>query len=43
MNLTEDMITEPAAKMLYGSGSLNIREALELQRIRAQKLEDENK
>ena len=43
MNLTEDMITEPTAKMLYESGSLNIREALELQRIRAQKLEDENK
>jgi hypothetical protein len=43
MNLTEDMITEPTAKMLYESGSLDIRQALELQRIRAQKLEDENK
>ena len=43
MNLTEDMITEPTAKMLYESGSLEIRQALELQRIRAQKLEDENK
>ena len=43
MNLTEDMITEPTAKMLYESGSLDIRQALELQRIRTQKLEDENK
>ena len=43
MNLTEHMIIEPTAKMLYNSGSLDIREALELQRIRAQKLEDENK
>lgn len=43
MNLTEHMITESTAKMLYNSGSLNIREALELQRIRAQKLEGENK
>ena len=43
MNLTEDMIIEPTAKMLYESGSLDIRPALELQKIRAQKLEDENK
>ena len=43
MKLTENMIIEPTAKMLYNSGSLGIREALELQRIRAQKLEDENK
>ena len=43
MNLTEDMITEPTAKMLYDSGSLDIRQALELQRIRTQKVEDENK
>ena len=43
MNLTESMLIEPTAKMLYNSGSLDIREALELQRIRAQKLEDENK
>ena len=43
MNLTEDMITEPTAKMLYESGSLDIRQALELQRIRTQKVEDENK
>ena len=43
MNLTEDMITEPTAKMLYESGCLDIRQALELQRIRAQNLEDENK
>ena len=43
MNLTESMLVEPTAKMLYNSGSLDIREALELQRIRAQKLEDENK
>ena len=43
MNLTEHMIIEPTAKMLYNSGSLDIREALELQRIRAQKLEGENK
>jgi hypothetical protein len=43
MNLTESMLIEPTAKMLYESGSLDIREALELQRIRAQKLEDENK
>ena len=35
MNLTEHMIVEPTAKMLYNSGSLNIREALELQRIRS--------
>ena len=43
MNLIESMLVEPTAKMLYESGSLDIREALELQRIRAQKLEDENK
>ena len=43
MNLTESMLIEPTAKMLYNSGSLDIREALELQRIRAQKLEDEDK
>ena len=35
MNLTEHMIIEPTAKMLYNSGSLDIREALELQRIRS--------
>lgn len=35
MNLTEHMIVEPTAKMLYNSGSLDIREALELQRIRS--------
>ena len=43
MNLTESMLVEPTAKILYESGSLDIRQALELQRIRAQKLEDENK
>ena len=43
MNLTESMLVEPTAKMLYESGSLDIRQALELQRIRAQKLDDENK
>jgi hypothetical protein len=35
MNLTEHMLIEPTAKMLYNSGSLDIREALELQRIRS--------
>ena len=40
MNLTEDMIAEPTAKMLYEHGCLNIREALELQRIRAQKVKN---
>lgn len=35
MNLTEAMITNPTAKQLYMRGSLDIREALELQRIRA--------
>ena len=40
MNLTEDMITEPTAKMLYESGSLDIRQALELQRIRTQKVKN---
>ena len=40
MNLTEDMITEPTANMLYESGSLDIRQALELQRIRTQKVKN---
>ena len=40
MNLTEDMITEPTAKMLYESGCLDIRQALELQRIRTQKVKN---
>ena len=42
MNLTESMLVEPTAKMLYESGSLDIRQALELQRIRASKHKDEN-
>ena len=43
MNLTESMLIESTAKMLYESGSLDIRQALELQRIRASKLRDEKK
>ena len=35
LNLTEDLITDPGAKKIYDGGSLNIREALELQRIRS--------
>ena len=42
MNLTESMLVEPTSKMLYESGSLDIRQALELQRIRASKHKDEN-
>ena len=41
MNLTESMLIEPTAKMLYEGGSLDIRQAFELQRIRASKLRDE--
>ena len=33
--LTENMLIDSTAKMLYNSGSLDIREALELQRIRS--------
>ena len=40
MNLTESMLVEPTAKMLYESGSLDIRQALELQRIRTQKVKN---
>lgn len=35
LNLTEDLITNPGVKKIYNGGSLNIREALELQRLRS--------